>query len=90
MTIQNNTARHLMYEWHSGMSSPFYAAASSGLCASFSELAHECTNIDEPDRTKLMGWIQKRQRKYHEVIIKGRPYAILPWVSKAYFPKVTE
>lgn len=82
-TIQNKTARALLYAWHSGQSSPFYAAASSGLVASFAALADECSRIDEPDRAKLMAWIQKRQSRYKEVVIGGRAYAVLPWVGRA-------
>lgn len=90
-TIQNKTARELMYQWHSGMSSPFYAAASSGLCASFSMLADECTRIDEPERARLMAWIQKKQSQQKtEIVYCGRAYAVLPWVSRSYFPKGTK
>jgi hypothetical protein len=87
-TIQNETARRMMYEWHGGMPSAFYAAASSGLVASFAQLAAECATIDEPDRAKLMAWIQKRQAKFKtETVVSGRAYRILPWVSRSYFPK---
>lgn len=75
-----------MYEWHGGMSSAFYAAASSGLVASFAELAAECATIDEPDRARLMAWIQKRQAKFKtEIVYCGRAYRVLPWVSRSYF-----
>lgn len=86
--IQNNTARRLMYEWHSGQGSAFYAAASSGLCASFEALAAECVTIDEPDRARLMCWIQKRQQTLKiETVVQGRAYRVLPWVSRSYYPK---
>lgn len=84
--IQNRTARRLMYEWHSGGGSPFYAAASSGLVASFVALADECARIDDAkDRQALMIWIQRRQPKAPRVVVHGREYAVLPWVSRSYF-----
>lgn len=85
MAIQNRTARRLMYEWHGGQSSPFYAAASSGLVASFVALADECMTIDEPDRGKLLSWIQQRQQKAPRTVVRGREYAVLPWVSRSYY-----
>ena len=88
-TIKNKTARELMYQWHSGMGSPFYAAASSGLCFSYSALADECTRIDEPDRARLMAWIQKRTQaeKKIEVVVLGTAYLVLPWAHRSYFAK---
>lgn len=86
-TIHNATARRLMYEWHGGQGSALYAAASSGLVASFAALADECLSIDEPDRNKLLCWIVKRQRTSMETVIGGKAYAILPWVSRTYYPK---
>lgn len=78
--IQNNTARRLMYDWHGGQSSAFYAAASSGLCASFAALAFEVDTItDAADRQKLLTWIQRRQRVAPEVLVGGRVYRELPW-----------
>ena len=81
--IQNTTARRLMYEWHGGQSSAFYAAASSGLCASFSALSLECSDITEPDRAKLLAWIMHKQKTAPEVIVQGRAYRVLPWVSRS-------
>lgn len=82
--IQNNTARKLMYEWHSGQTCPLYAAASSGLCASFDALLYACNGIAEPDKSKLIEWIKHRQEmQRYDVIVRGTGYAILPWVSKA-------
>lgn len=87
-TIQNNTARELFYQWHGGMSAAFYQAASAGLVVSYTALATECLTIDEPDRTKLMCWIQKRQAKFKNVVVvNGIEHFILPWVSRAYFPR---
>lgn len=82
MAIQHRTARRLMYKWHSGMPSPFYAAASSGMVVSFVALADECVRIDDPDRSALLSWIQRQSGKAHRITIKGTEYAILPW-SKA-------
>lgn len=88
MTIQNKTARELLYSWHGEMSSAFYAAASSGLCMSFRALAHECVSIDEPDRARLMSWIAKKQKQCKTTVhVQGVNYFVLPWVSRTYFPK---
>lgn len=85
-TIQNATARRMMYEWHGGMSSAFYAAASSGLVASFTALALECNSMDDAkERSKLLAWIQKRQANKLRVVVHGHEYSILPWVSRSYF-----
>lgn len=87
MTIQNNTARKLMYEWHSGQTSPFYAAASSGLCADYGALEWEANKIDDPsDRAKLLAWITKRKtaKKKIKVIFMGQSYFVLPWVHRSY------
>lgn len=84
--IQNKTARRLMYEWHSGMASAFYAAASSGLVASFVALADECLTMNDPkERQALLNWIQARQTKGVSVVVQGREYRVLPWVSRSYF-----
>ena len=84
-TIQHRTARQLMYSWHDGMGSPFYAAASSGLCASFTALALECDSIDDPkDRQKLLSWIMKmRSQNRAQVCVANRFYTPLPWVGRA-------
>jgi len=86
MTIQNKTARDLLYSWHSGMGSAFYAAASSGLVESFSALACECMTMGDPnERNRLMCWIQKKAMKHTTVVVQGRKYAVLPWVRRSYF-----
>lgn len=86
--IQHKTARDLLYSWHSGMGSPFYAAASSGLCASFDALKREATTMDdEKDRARLLDWIERREKVAPEVAAQGRMYRVLPWVSRSYFPK---
>lgn len=84
-TIQNRTARALLYSWHGGVSSAFYAAASSGLCASFTALALECDTMDDPkDRQKLLSWIMKMQsQKRAQVCVMNRFYTPLPWVGRA-------
>ena|SRR5437868_8822595 len=83
MAIRNSTARRLMYEWHGGMHSPFYAAASSGLVASFVALTDECMRIDEPDRGALMTWIQRAQQAAKPVTATdGRTYSALPWANR--------
>lgn len=82
--IQNKTARELLYSWHGGMWSPFYAAASSGLVRSWVELADECGKIDEPDRNKLMCWLMHRQRTAPRVCVSNVFYSVLPWVSRTH------
>lgn len=75
-----------MYDWHSGMGSAFYAAASSGLVASFVALSNECMTIyDQNDRQKLLNWIQQKAIEHTEIVIMGRAYGVLPWVSRSYF-----
>lgn len=85
MTIQNKTARAMLYDWHSGQTSPFYAAASSGLCRSFQALAMECATVDNAEeRRKLLTWIQKEQGKNKpQVCIAGAFYWPLPWGGRA-------
>lgn len=86
--IQHKTARDLLYSWHGGQGSPFYAAASSGLCASFDALKREAATMDdEKDRTRLLEWIERREKVAPTVIVQGRAYRVLPWVSRSYFPK---
>jgi hypothetical protein len=86
--IQHKTARDLLYSWHGGQSSPFYAAASSGLCASFDAIKREARGVDdEKDRTRLLEWIERREKVAPAVIVQGRAYRVLPWVSRSYFPK---
>lgn len=88
--IQNKTARELMYSWHGGSSSAFYAAASSGLVESFDALLNECEvmkdNPDYPhDYQKLTEWIKHKQsRAKTKVIFCGSSYFVLPWVSRSY------
>ena len=85
--IQHKTARRLMYDWHGGQSSAFYAAASSGLCASFTALALECDGMTWPDKSKLLSWIMAQQKKNAPLYcVAGQFYAPLPWVSRTYHP----
>lgn len=86
--IQHKTARDLLYSWHSGQGSPFYAAASSGLCASFDALKREAHAMDdEKDQFRLLEWIDRREKVAPVVVVQGRAYRVLPWVSRSYFPK---
>lgn len=83
--IQNNTARRLMYEWHNGQTSAFYAAASSGLVACFDTLVWECKGMSDPDKAKLEQWIEhKKKKSKHVYIVQGQSYNVLPWVSRSY------
>ena len=82
--IRNNTARNLMYSWHDGMSSPLYAAASSGLVRDWATLLAECESIkgdqDNPqDYNKLLTWIKHQQRKAQRVEVQGSSFYELPW-----------
>lgn len=86
--IQSKTARQMLYEWHGGQGSPFYAAASSGLVKSWSDLADECTRIGEPDRTRLMEYLMHRQRKAPRVCIGNVFYSVMPWVSRTHYPEI--
>lgn len=83
--IRSATARRLMYEWHGGQGSPFYAAASSGLVASFELLMSECREItDKAARLKLAAWIDAQQKRAPRVTVKGSQchyYHALPWAA---------
>lgn len=82
--IQHNTARRLMYDWHAGQWSALYAAASSGLVASFVALSDEVATITDPaDRAALMGWLTRRAMAAPEVIAGARAYRVLPWASRS-------
>jgi len=77
--IRNRTARELLYAWHGGMSSPFYAAASSGLVKSFADLALECDVVDIKERSKLLTWLSHQQQRCPRVSRGGVDYFALPW-----------
>lgn len=84
--IQNKTARRLMYEWHGGQWSAFYAAASSGLIESFFELDAECETINNPtDRQKLREWIHHKKKADTKTLINGRAFVVLPWARHYRF-----
>lgn len=74
--IRNSTARQLLYAWHGGMSSAFYAAASSGLVAmdpgmrgGWDDLFAEHTRCYHPSNTpadnrqlhRLIEWLQHQR-----------------------------
>ncbi len=86
--IQSKTAREIMYSWHGGQSCPLYAAASSGLVADWDALLYACNDMkdikDDPhDYAKLTEWIKHKQGKQKSsVVVQGRSYAVLPWVSR--------
>ena len=88
--IQSKTAREMMYSWHGGQSCPLYAAASSGLVAEWDALLYACNGMKDSkeypqDYAKLTGWIQHKQAKQKfSVVVHGRSYAVLPWVSRSY------
>ena len=78
--IRNDTARKLMYDWHSGQASPLYAAASSGLVADGDALLHDCQTIDDPkDRARLLEWVNRQFENLRGVTVNGQEYGALPW-----------
>ena len=88
--IQSKTARKMMYSWHGGQSCPLYAAASSGLVASWDALLHACNGMKDSkeypqDYAKLTGWIKHKQaRQKSSIVVQGQSYAVLPWISRSY------
>lgn len=88
--IQNKTARRIMYEWHGGQWSSFYATASSGLVESFDSLISEAETSKQYDEygdmAKLIEWLEhKKQKSKTQVFIKNSYYFVLPWVSRTYY-----
>ena len=78
--IRNDTARQLMYDWHDGQWSAFYAAASSGLVADFDALLADCASINEKNpRRKLTEWIMHRAATCEGKTVNGQFYSVLPW-----------
>jgi hypothetical protein len=77
--IRTRTARELLYAWHGGQSSPFYAAASSGLVANWLALLAECERIDMPDRDKLREFLKSWLYRAPRVTVAGVEYSVLPW-----------
>ena len=88
--IQSRTARKIMYSWHGGQSCPLYAAASSGLVADWDSLLQECSGMKDSkeypqDYAKITEWIKCAQAKQKSsIVVQGRSYAVLPWVSRSY------
>ena len=88
--IQSRTARKMMYDWHGGQSCPLYAAASSGLVADWDDLLYACTCMKDSkeyphDYAKLTEWIKHKQAKQKfSIVVQGKSYAVLPWVSRSY------
>lgn len=85
--IQNKTARRIMYEWHNGQWSPFYAGASSGLVESFDSLISEAnSNIQHDtygDMPKLIEWLNfRKDKRKQQVFIRNSWYYVLPWISR--------
>lgn len=88
--IQNKTARRIMYDWHSGQWSSFYAAASSGLVDSFDSLLSEADfnlkHDTSTDMIKLIQWIKyKKEKLKTTVFICNRYYFVLPWISRTHY-----
>ena len=88
--IQNKTARRILYEWHNGQWSSFYAAASSGLVESFDALIAEAkSNIPhdtDGEMPKLIQWLEhKKEKAKTQVFIRNSYYFILPWISRSYY-----
>ena len=92
--IRNSTARQLLYDWHGGMSSPFYAAASSGLVADWDALLKEATTchalpsntrLDRLKLSKLQHWLaawRTRSTLWVNHPADGRTYSALPWSKR--------
>ena len=80
MTINNETARQLMYDWQCGQWSPLYAAASSGLVQDFGELYGEVNTIEDAgDKEKLQEYLDAQMLKANFVRIGVTGYLALPW-----------
>lgn len=83
--IRNTTARTLMYSWHDGMNSAFYAAASSGFVRDWSSLLMACDDItDFHDRAKLGEWLRHKQRKSKQIVYNNAGFYVLPWAHRSY------
>jgi hypothetical protein len=89
--IRSKTARNLLYAWHGGMMSPFYAAASSGLVEDWQALRNElqsCYNVckdrhDSADLARLLDWlVDQRVKCVNRIVIHGNHrYIALPWAK---------
>jgi len=83
--MSNAAARQTLYDWHGGQGSPFYAAASSGLVASFELLAQECDEIgDGMTRARLLAWIEVQKERAPRVTVNRSQcfyYHALPWAE---------
>lgn len=88
--IQNKTARNILYSWHGGQYSSFYAAASSGLVRDWGALLQDCECMRGDkyyplDYAKLTEWLNHQRVKLgRTVIVKGETYYALPWVHGQY------
>lgn len=80
--LSDKVAREMLYDWHGGQSSPFYAAASSGLVESFDELAREARAVSPESYSALSQWIEHQRETAKPVVVQGREYFALPWASK--------
>lgn len=79
--ISNDRARGLMYDWHDGGGSALYAAASSGLIKSWTDLKREINTIDKTDRELLTNWLHKWQDTERIINYNGADYHALPWAK---------
>lgn len=92
--IRNATARKILYAWHGGQNSAFYAAASSGLVSHDDEerIFFECKDItDEKTRFKMLDWLSEQfaypvsvavSPSGHRMPSSKNPrdyYTVLPW-----------
>lgn len=67
--IQNKTARRIMYEWHGGQWSAFYAASSSGLVASFDAIRAEITDcLNIIINNDQQGYTKQDYRDYRDLV----------------------
>lgn len=94
--IRNATARKMLYDWHGGQWSAFYAAASSGLISHEDgrRIFDECREItDDATRGELAYWLGHQIKKDKRVPLDARGrritegakpedyYLILPWAT---------
>lgn len=85
--IRATTTRKILYDWHGGQWSSFYAAASSGLVEDKEKLLNDCREItDDETREKLTDWINQQIKKGRywtkaSIINPDQVYLMLPWAE---------
>lgn len=93
--IQNKTARKLLYKWNHNLTSAMYAAASTGMVASWDALEHEINKLRGRDAfkrgdnmgtiaaDKLMEWVAMKKKNTKNIKNEYMGimgiYSMLPW-----------